>query len=442
MKKILRTPLTNNMLGVSDDWAKVGRGKILEPGIVRYDNGDGSSTTYLLTREAIAKGRPSAMGKPFIGAAGGFDHIKVNARDAANGKYDGEMVESYDGGDGWEWIRFVVRNPETIEKCRDGYQLSCAYIPIEVRDEPGLWHNIPFDSIIDNIEYTHTIATPSPRYEGANIELLNSMGGIVNKVLKAALSLVPMKDLKEIINSLDEEAKKKAEQEAIEKKNAEEKDAKRANAQSAYDAAMKNASCDEDRAKAKAAFEKANADLGAPEAGKEPVPAPVEAAEAPVGAPATDLPPQPLGGGDVTPEPGMPGLTPAKPPMKANAETPEGAAPVVTPAIAAEAAKEGETPAQEAAEQDAAKVALEKKNAEDAAAKKAEEERERKNALEKAKANAVAKAKADYIRSERFNALRKLADERGGNIGTPFVGHVSAQDKEDLGRDRYGSRVG
>jgi len=210
----IRAELVNNIGEGSDEWAKRMHGKHLEPGVVTYDNDDGTKKTYLLTREAIARMRPTAEGKPIVGKAGGFDHMPVNPKDAAKGKYDGEVFESHDGNDGWEWIWFLVRDPETKEKCRQGYQLSCAYVPTETDGKSGLWHNVPYDEEILNGEYTHFAVVPNPRYNGAEI-LVNSLkkGGIVEKMLKTLLNCIPLPQLKALVNSIEEDEKKKADAE-------------------------------------------------------------------------------------------------------------------------------------------------------------------------------------------------------------------------------------
>lgn len=383
----------------------VGQGKKaiarhLQPGVVRYENEDGTFTTYLLELDAIEKMRPTAAGIPVVGKSGGFDHLSVEP----GKEYDGIVLDSvWDGESGWEAFNIDKMNAETAKACEKGFQASCAYVPTETDGKPGLWHNIPYDEKILNGRYTHVACVSNPRYEGATIELLNSGGGIVNKTLKALLAaIVPVKQLKEIVNSIEDDEKKKKED--LEKLNAEKATA----AKAAYDEAMKNAKTPEEQAAAKAAYEKANAELLEPK---------------------TDLPPEPLGGGDVVPDPGIPGQKlDQKAPVAANAE---------------------ETPEEKAAREKAAaeKLALEKKNAEDEdAAKKAKEKAdkekeadEKKNSLA-LKAKAAADAKADALRTERFNHLRRVADERGGSSGTPFAGVVTVQEKEDLGRERYGSR--
>lgn len=414
-RPILHGELANNVLGASEDLLKGGVGNHLQPGVVTYDNEDGTKTTYLLELDAIERMRKTAAGKPIVGKAGDFDHVKVQP----GKKYDGIAAASFWAGDlGWERIQFMLTNKETAEACRKGYQFSCAYIPTETDGKPGLWHNVPYDEKIIDGEYTHFAVVPNPRYEGATIELFNSKdGGLVNKALKAILAaLVPAKQLREIVNSIEDDEKKKA---AADAAKAEKKNKVKAD----FDLAFKNAQTPEEKAKATEAYEKANAEIDDAASGDAPE----------TTAPDANLPPQPLGGGDVTPEPGIPGQAPIQAKPEGAAAAPVNAAPPETP----EQAQEREKKAAEVA-------ALEKKNADDAAAKKASEEKaakekdetEKKNALEVAKAAAVKEA----LRVERFNVLRKLADERGGNSGTPFVGIVSATEKENLGRDRYGSR--
>lgn len=455
-QRLLRSELINNVLASGDNLLKVGRGKHLEPGIVHYGEESGGPITYLLPREAIEAMRPTAKGKPIVGRAGGFDHLKVNAADAAAGKYDGAALESYDGRDGWEWLLFQLKDAQTAEKCEDGYEFSCAYIPTEVDETPGVWHGVPYDAVIKNAEYTHFAIVPNPRYQGAKIELLNSQGGIVNKALKAVLSLFPVKDIKEILNSMEEDQKKAREEKLAANK-------------TAYDEAMKNAKTDEEKAAAKAAFEKANAEAGAE--------------------PQADLPKLPLGGGDAPHEPGVPGT------QDGGAETPEQKAKreldKQNADAAAAKAKEEEDRKKLEAEKEASlqnelgnawakftadmiddaglakKVLVNSAGAVKPYAEQPDEVKagwksaylgasgtnltERCNSLgakataavelrNAAKAKAEKEAKEEAARTERFNALKRAAEERGGTAGSPFVGIVSAQEKEDLGRARYGSR--
>jgi hypothetical protein len=199
-----------NQLRGDTDWAKLFTGHHLEPGIVSYDNPDGTKTVYLLTREAIAKMRPTAEGKPIVGLSGGYDHKQVKPSDFKEGQVDGVVIESFDNPEaGWEDVRFIVWDDDTKAKCRQGFQLSCAYVPTETREEKGLWHNCPYDAVILNGEYTHVAVVPNPRYEGA--EIYNSLhGGLVDKVLKAMMSVIPVAKLREVVNSLEADEKANA----------------------------------------------------------------------------------------------------------------------------------------------------------------------------------------------------------------------------------------
>lgn len=418
-RRILRGPLVNAAAGALSQKGRKAVIKHLQPGVVRYENEDGSFITYLLELDAIEAMRPTAAGIPLVGKSGGFDHVKVEQ----GKKYDGVVTDGFwDGETGWESFSVDEMNPETAQACERGFQASCAYIPTETDGKPGLWHNVPYDEKILNGRYTHVAVVPNPRYEGATIELQNSKKEpIMNKVLKAALSLFPIKDVKEVLNSIEEDEKKKAADEKAAKENA--KAERRAAAQTAYDASMKNASSDEDRQKAKDAFEKANAEIDVdPAVSGEPA--------------KSDLPKEPLGGGDVTPEPGMPASTVGAS-AAATSESPEQAQEREKKALEAKnAADEAEKKKKEDEEKKNADDAEAKKKADAEKAKKDEEEK--KNALA-IKVKAEAEAKAEAQRVERFNTLRRAAEERGGHSGTAFVGVTTQQEKEDLGRERYGS---
>lgn len=456
-------PLTNAAPAAWLTKERLGVGKHLEPGVVKYDNDDGTSITYLLPLATLERMRPTAAGKPIVGKSGNFDHTKI----MPGKKYDGAATDGFwDGESGWESIHFTVDDPKTAEACERGFEFSCAYVPTEVDETPGVWHNVPYDAVILDGEYTHFAVVPNPRYEGAEIELLNSKdgGNIVNKVIKAALSLVPFKDLLEVFNSLKEDEEKK-----------EKKNAALAKAKADYENAMKNAKTDEEKAKAKEDLEKANVAAEAEGDPKAPLPeVKAEPQLEPKPGEVHNDPKPPIGGGDVPPEPGVPGQAPtaAAPAAKPAAEAPKpaNAASEETPEQKAEREKTEHEQAYNAevgkafdehaeklemsadAVRDAAGKLLphEKQNSKVQAAwrviydkangKSSEEKRNSltsaiKTLTEKKNAEAEAKRKRD----ERFAALRNAAADRGGSSGTPFVGVVTLEEKQDLGRERYGS---
>jgi hypothetical protein len=412
--------------------------------------------------------RKTAVGRPIVGASGGFDHRSVEPDE----KHDGYVVESYDGGDGWECIKFLVSERKTKDVCAGGaHQLSCAYIPTKTDGKPGLWHNVPYDETILDGEYTHFAVVPNPRYEGAEIELVNSRktdGGIVNKVLKAALALFPIKDLKEVLNSLE------ADKALEEKKNAAVTAAK-----TAFDNAMAAAKTEEEKAAAKNAYDAALADAEKMCAAPEPEPKPGEAkpgekpnAEQPVkteppaaeppaaktadAPPAKEAPKPPVGGGDVVAEPGAPAPEPpakpaanAEPAAKPGEPKPgerkngvflfvdqQGEEVTIDAATADEAWQK--LSAETATPVDQLKAAV-KLVMSGNAAPKDEKVNSVSKRLVKERVNAAERARREAVRQERFNALRTAAEERGGDAGVASVGLVTLDEKEDLGRERYGS---
>lgn len=390
----------------SEDWGKVFTANHLEPGVVRYQADDGSERTYLLPAETIAKMRPTAEGKPIVGKSGGFDHKQVSA-----GQHeDGAVVESFPGSNGWEQIRFLVWDPETKRACQmaknsgDNYQISCAYIPTQTDGKPGLWHNVPYDETILDGEYTHFAIVPNPRYEGAVI-FANSLkeggkdmvmellfGGKKVALDKAAPVSIDGKEVSigELVNSfLAAEAVKAKPMTPEELANALKDDATELEVagkkvtvgelKAKHAAALKNAA-DEAEAKKKADEEAKNAaDAAAKKAADEKANASGDADDFKIK--------QNAGGGfDIFDKEG-------KHQVEANSF--------------------------------------------DSASALCGQMRAAKNA-----ADAEAKKKAEAAKTAHFNALREAARQRGGNQGDiAQLGVVTTQDKEDLGRSRYGSPV-
>lgn len=303
----------------------------------------------------------------------------------------------------------------------------------------------------------------------------------MNKALKAILAaVVTPKDLKEIANAIEEDEKSRKERENMEA----EKTKNLEKAKTDYDEAMKNATTDEEKAAAEKAFEEAkkNADISADQDTPDPVAKP------------TDLPPEPLGGGDISPEPGVPGqatpagIEPAKDNMegektpeelellkkaeetKNNEEEDERRRVELAAEEKSNALKEVLSRSWDAFAGDmVSSLGLSKKVSMDATTEKlnsfpkqsaevqeawkasyedaSKKKTERYNSLgvlakaaRTKKEEGIKKVAADTaLRKERFNALRKVAAERGGSMGTPFVGITTMREKEALGRERYGS---
>jgi len=476
------------------DWAKLMTANHLEPGVVKYDQEDGTSRTYLLTREAIAKMRSSAEGKPIVGKSGGFDHKSVKPTDYQEGQADGVVVESFDGEDGWEKIRFMVWDKATKSKCRPGgYQISCAYIPGNVLEKSGLWHNVPYDAVILDGSYTHFAVVPNPRYEGAVI-FANSIkegglsmfkllfGGKTVELDKETKISIDGKEtpLSELVNSIMAiEAKKATVTAAAEAKNALADDSTQLEVggrkmtlgelKAAHLTHLKNTVEEEEVKKnAEAEAAKKAADEAAKNASESEIAAMWDSTF--VGSGCDDDFLESLGLSDkAIADVSKDGCKPyasqpaeVKRIWKAAYEDAHGNA----ADMKAKCAKANSDPVVEkeaiegaGAECDDYKI---KQNAEggfdvfgkdgkhvvNAQSLKAAQdivaelhgETEKKAAAEKAKADEEAKAN-EAAKAQHFNALRKAAQRRQGSMERTNAGISTPVDKEDLGRERYGSPV-
>lgn len=157
-----------NMLENAADWPKSFKSNHLEPGLVFYaDLNDGKGATLLLPKATIDKMRPTFKGKPVINEV----HKTVDPSDFKKGRSDGIVVDGYfDGGDGQEWAIFMAWDELTQRNCMStAYGTSCAYKPTAIDNTPGTWHNIKYDGVILDGEYTHLAIVSNPRYEGARI---------------------------------------------------------------------------------------------------------------------------------------------------------------------------------------------------------------------------------------------------------------------------------
>lgn len=164
------------------DWAASYSALHLEPGLVKYqdlgpiDNATGrpKGMVLLLKKEAIDLMRPTFEGKPVYNEA----HQDADPSHFEQGKAHGIVSGTeWDGEKGWDIVHMLIWDDATKENIESGrYGVSCAYIPTEVDETPGVYHNIPYDGEIKNGYYTHLAVVDNPRYEGARI-IVNSAGG-------------------------------------------------------------------------------------------------------------------------------------------------------------------------------------------------------------------------------------------------------------------------
>ncbi len=77
---------------------------------------------------------------------------------------DGYVVRSfYNATDGKHWAEFIVVSDKGHDAIRNGWKLSNAYIPKEMRGG-GQWHGVDFAKEVVRGEYEHLAIVPNPRY--------------------------------------------------------------------------------------------------------------------------------------------------------------------------------------------------------------------------------------------------------------------------------------
>ncbi len=155
-------------------WARRFEARVLEPGIVSYDD-VGAGKSYL-TRESIAASMDSFVGRPIIlvvkkrrNGTPYLGHKKItpgNLEDEACGY----ISDWYQDPDGWFCVRGVVFDDDAIEAINDVGLCSCGYKVTRV-GAGGEYHAIKYDNEIKAFSGEHLAIVDRPRYEGATIRL-------------------------------------------------------------------------------------------------------------------------------------------------------------------------------------------------------------------------------------------------------------------------------
>ena len=152
-------------------WANKFRARILEPGIVSYEDQDCGKA--LLTKETIDRCINSFVGRPLILTRNEvgrptYRHARVSPltlEDMADG-YISNVI--YDNKDGWWYAEGTVHNEEAKKAIKDIGFVSCAYDVTGV-ENGGVYHNIPYNEEITAFEGEHLAIVDNPRYERATI---------------------------------------------------------------------------------------------------------------------------------------------------------------------------------------------------------------------------------------------------------------------------------
>lgn len=154
-------------------WANQFRARILEPGIVSYQDQDCGNA--LLKKETIDNYIHTFIGRPLILARDGmnrptYKHAKVspaNLEKMADGYISG--VE-YNQADGWWYAVGTVHNDEAKQAIKEIGFVSCAY-DVTGLGGSGDYHNLPYNEEITAFEGEHLAIVDNPRYEAATIRL-------------------------------------------------------------------------------------------------------------------------------------------------------------------------------------------------------------------------------------------------------------------------------
>ena len=76
--------------------------------------------------------------------------------------------------DGWYWCDGVLTSQNAIDLINDGYSVSCSYNVSDFTDKGGTVNNIKYDmEFLDGV-FTHLAIVNNPRYEDAEITVINS----------------------------------------------------------------------------------------------------------------------------------------------------------------------------------------------------------------------------------------------------------------------------
>lgn len=135
--------------------------KFITSGITGYDDtGEGN---LLIQKLAIDKALTSLIKKPVIIGHDGNEQV-------------GEIVDAYFLPEQDVFIcGFNIWNKEAIDLLDNkGYGISCTYNILKENKDGGIYHNIPYSSEAEAIDFTNIAIVENPRYEEAR-EIINSV---------------------------------------------------------------------------------------------------------------------------------------------------------------------------------------------------------------------------------------------------------------------------
>lgn len=128
--------------------------RFLEAGISTFEDGK----TLLIKSEDLMRFAEKFKGFPII-----IDHVDLDSGNVHQQRM-GVITSIWRGEDGWAWCEMLIDNAEAMDKLNEGWLVSCMYY-ITSEGPNGLYHDIPYDVLVLDIEPNHIAIVEDPRYE-------------------------------------------------------------------------------------------------------------------------------------------------------------------------------------------------------------------------------------------------------------------------------------
>jgi hypothetical protein len=140
------------------DKANVFYGLHFCPGVAQYDEPGKESFKVFLNQNTIKEMNETFAGRPVY-----VDHVdEVDLTD--KNEIDGWVTESfYNAVDGMTWCKFIAVSDRALERIKQGWKLSNAYIP-KGYGAGGMWNGVPYEKEITSGEFEHLAIVQNPRY--------------------------------------------------------------------------------------------------------------------------------------------------------------------------------------------------------------------------------------------------------------------------------------
>jgi len=171
-EKISTNLITNSLVDLGEDIAVEGKGKgrkfisrFIEPGVAHYEEfGD-----VLITKETLNKFIHTMIGCPVI-----IKHKDIDDKNADKERVGVISNVWFNEADGWYYCDGIIWDKQAIDLVKNqGWNVSCTY-DFESDKQPKTHNGKKIDMEFTNGEFLHLALVDNPRYERANITVMNS----------------------------------------------------------------------------------------------------------------------------------------------------------------------------------------------------------------------------------------------------------------------------